>query len=87
MDYSTETITKLVWDVVRPTTEQVEILLERMGYHLSQIHYMTTEDEPDYGGVVEVSDVLQDVGPTPKAVGAILSQFVKDNPPKFDDDE
>ena len=40
MDFSTETITKLVWDVEEAESEQVEILLERMGYHLSQISYI-----------------------------------------------
>lgn len=60
MDFSTETITKLVWDVENAESEQVEILLELMGYHLSQISYMTTKDEPEFGGVIEVTDVLSD---------------------------
>ena len=58
MDYSTSTITKLVWDVKSVTTEETEILLERLGYHLSQIAYMTTDEEPDFGGIVEVSDLI-----------------------------
>ena len=80
MDFSTETITKLVWDVESATNEETEVLLERMGFHLSQISYMTTKDEPDIG-IVEVTDVL----PTPKPIGKILSEFVKNNPPKFDE--
>ena len=78
MDFSTETITKLVWDVESATNEETEVLLERMGFHLSQISYMTTKDEPDIG-IVEVTDVL----PTPKPIGKILSEFVKNNPPNF----
>ena len=58
MDFSTKSITKLVWDVEEATTEETEVLLEAMGYHLSQIAYMTTDDEPDFGGVVEVTDLL-----------------------------
>ncbi len=57
MDFSTGTITKLVWDVESASIEEMETLLERMGYHLSQISYMSTEDEPDVG-IVEVADVL-----------------------------
>ena len=60
MDYSTSTITKLVWDVEDTESACVEMLLELMGYHLSQISYMVTEDEPDFGGIVEVTDVLND---------------------------
>lgn len=86
MDFSTETITKLVWDVEEAESEQVEILLERMGYHLSQISYMTTKDEPEFGGVVEVTDVLDEARlPSPKPIGTIISEFVKKNPPKFDE--
>ena len=59
MDYSTTTITKLVWDVVSATTEEVEALLDMIGYNLSQISYMTSDEEPDYGGCIEVSDILQ----------------------------
>ena len=81
MDFSTSTISKLVWDVESATTEQVEITLERMGFHLSQIAYMTTDDEPDFGGIIEVTDVL----PNPRPVAAILNRFVKENPPAFDD--
>ncbi len=60
MDYSTTTISKMVWDVENATTQEVEILLEAVGYNLSQISYMTSEDEPDYGGVVEVTDIMPD---------------------------
>ena len=58
MDFSTSTITKLVWDVEKPSNEEVEALLEQMGYHLSQVSYMTTDEEPEFGGIVEVSDVI-----------------------------
>ena len=60
MDFSTTTVTKLVWDVPSATTEEVEIMLEAAGYRMSQISYMTSDEEPDYGGVVEVSGVLPD---------------------------
>lgn len=60
MDHSTTTITKLVWDVLTATNEEVEILLEKIGYHVSQVSYMTSEEEPDYGGVVEVNDLLNE---------------------------
>lgn len=59
MDYSTSTINKLVWDVEDMESACIEMLLELMGYHLSQISYMTTEDEPDFG-IVEVTDILSD---------------------------
>lgn len=59
MDFSTETITKIVWNVEEAETEQVEILLELAGYHLSQISYMVTQDEPDCGEV-EVTDILEE---------------------------
>lgn len=59
MDFSTENVTVLAWNVEKASSEEVEILLERCGYHLSQIHYMTTQDEPEIGSV-EVNDLLQD---------------------------
>lgn len=43
----------------KPQTEYVECLLERCGYHLSQVAYMTTDDEPAVG-LTEVSDILGD---------------------------
>lgn len=58
MDFSTSTVTKLVWDVEKASNEEVEALLESVGYHLSQVSYMTTEEEPEFGGIVEVSDVI-----------------------------
>ena len=58
MDFSTSTITKLVWDVEKASNEEVEAVLEQMGYHLSQVSYMTTDEEPEFGGIVEVSDVI-----------------------------
>ena len=57
MDFSTSTITKLVWDVEKASNEEVEALLESVGYHLSQVSYMTTDEEPDVN-IVEVSDVI-----------------------------
>lgn len=59
MDYSTKNIHTLVWDVVKATTEEVECLLETLGYNLSQVSYMTSDDEPEVG-VIEVSDLLDD---------------------------
>ena len=59
MDFSTETITKLVLDVEeKPQTEEVECLLERCGYHLSQVAYMTTDEEPAVS-LTYVSDILE----------------------------
>lgn len=60
IDFSTSTLSTLAWDADIETTDTdaVEELLCRCGYHLSQISYMATEDEPDYGGIVEVSDIL-----------------------------
>lgn len=58
MDFSTSTVTKLVWGVEKASNEEVEAILEQMGYHLSQVSYMTTEEEPEFGGIVEVSDVI-----------------------------
>lgn len=56
MDYSTNTITKLAYD--KPIRD-IELLLERCGYHLSEIAYMISEAEPQIG-CVEVSDILDD---------------------------
>ena len=60
MDYSTKNVATLAWNVEKATTEEVDILLERCGHHLSQIDYMTSEEEPEYS-IVEVSDLLSDV--------------------------
>ena len=57
MDFSTSTVTKLVWDVEKASNEEVEALLESVGYHLSQVSYMTSDEEPDVN-IVEVSDVI-----------------------------
>ena len=57
MDFSTSTITKLVWDVEKASNEEVEALLESVGYHLTQVSYMTSDEEPDVN-IVEVSDVI-----------------------------
>jgi len=35
----------------------VEVLLQKLGYHLSEIAYMTSEEEPEFG-MVEISDIL-----------------------------
>ena len=58
MDFSIKAFRTLVWDVESYTTEDVELLLEAMGYHLSQVAYMTSEDEFEDGGVVEVTDLM-----------------------------
>ena len=60
MDYSTKNVATLVWNVEKATTEEVEILLQGCGYHLSQIDYMTSEEEPEYS-IVEVSDILPEI--------------------------
>jgi len=59
MDYSTTSITTLVWDVEKASTEEIEALIERLGYHLSQVSYMTSDEEPDIS-VIEVSDLISD---------------------------
>lgn len=59
MDYSTKTIHTLAWNVEKASTEEVEILLERCGYHLSQVSYMTSDEEPEYS-IIEVSDLLEE---------------------------
>ena len=58
MDYSTTTIHVLVWDVEKTSTEEVECLLESLGYHLSQVSYMTSDEEPMVS-TIEVSDLLE----------------------------
>lgn len=57
MDYRTTSITTLVWGVEKFSTEEVECLLESLGYHLSQVSYMTSDEEPMVS-TVEVSDLL-----------------------------
>jgi hypothetical protein len=58
MDFSTTTIHTLVWDVEEASTEEVEILLESLGYHLSQVSYMTSKEEPMIS-TIEVSELLE----------------------------
>jgi hypothetical protein len=58
MDFSTTTIHTLVWDVDEASTEEVEILLESLGYHLSQVSYMTSKEEPMIS-TIEVSELLE----------------------------
>lgn len=58
MDFSTTTIHTLVWDVDEASTEEVEILLESLGYHLSQVSYMTSKEEPMVS-TIEVSELLE----------------------------
>lgn len=58
MDFSTTTIHTLVWDVEVASTEEVEILLEGLGYHLSQVSYMTSQEEPMVS-TIEVSELLE----------------------------
>ena len=62
MDFSTTTVTKLAWDVEKASNEEVEALLESVGYHLSQVSYMTSDEEPDIN-IVEVSDLLNPLNP------------------------
>jgi len=62
MDFSTTTVTKLAWDVEKASNEEVEALLESIGYHLSQVSYMTSDEEPDVS-IVEVSDLLNPFNP------------------------
>ena len=59
MDYSTTTIHVLAWNVEKTTTEEVECLLEGLGYHLSQVSYMTSDEEPEVS-TIEVDDLLSD---------------------------
>lgn len=59
MDFSTTTIHTLVWNVEEASTEEVEILLESLGYHLSQVSYMTSQEEPTIS-TIEVNDLLDD---------------------------
>ena len=59
MDHSTETVSALAWNVKEATNEEVECLLGRVGYHLSQISYMSTKEEPELC-LIEVSDLLED---------------------------
>ena len=59
MDFSTTTIHTLVWNVEEASTEEVEILLESLGYHLSQVSYMTSQEEPTVS-TIEVNDLLDD---------------------------
>ena len=60
MDYSTKKVATLAWNVENATTEEVEILLERCGYHFSQIDYMISEEEPEYS-IMEVTDLLPEM--------------------------
>lgn len=57
MDYSTEAISIIKLPATTPTTENIESLLESVGFHLSQIAYMTTEEIPEIGEAVDVDEL------------------------------
>lgn len=56
MDCSNTSITTFVWDVASASTEEVEILIERLGYNLSEVFYMTSGEDP-YISTVEINDM------------------------------
>ena len=59
MNPSTHSVTTYDWDVPTPTKEEVEVLIEALGYHWDEIFYMTSIEEPIVSSN-EVSDVLPD---------------------------
>lgn len=61
MDFSTSSVSKIAWDVESASSEEVEIVLEAIGYRLSDISYMTTIEEPEFALAVELSDILPDI--------------------------
>lgn len=63
MDYCTSSVTKIVWDVDSPKEEEVDILLEAIGYELTHICYMVTEEEPNLEGFIEVSEMFPNCNP------------------------
>lgn len=59
MDFSTSTVTTLACNFELADSEAVESLLECCGYHLSQISYMTSNEEPEVS-TIKISDILSD---------------------------
>lgn len=59
IDFSTKCIHCIACDVdfKMVDTQYVENTLEKCGYHLSQISYMVTEEEPEYS-IIELNDIL-----------------------------
>ena len=47
------------WDKEKATTEEVQVLIEALGYDLTKVYYMTSDEEP-YVTANEVSDRLPD---------------------------
>lgn len=79
------------WDKATATTEEVQVLIEALGYDISKVYYMTSDEEP-YVSANEVSDRLPDfkvertvnVEPLRQAIGqcigdieTVLFNFVK----------
>ena len=58
MDFSNKTISQLSWDVEDASTEDVEVILERAGFRISQIAYMTSDEEIPVG-IIELSDLIE----------------------------
>lgn len=56
MDSRNTSVTTYMWDVVSASTEEVEVLIDRLGYHLSEVSYMTSDEEP-YISTIEINDI------------------------------
>lgn len=57
MNPTAQTVTTYDWDVPTPTKEEVEVLIEALGYHWDEIYYFTSLEEPIIS-TSEVADVL-----------------------------
>lgn len=56
---TTQTVTVYDWDVPTPTDEEVQVLIEALGYHWDEINYFTSLEEPVVSSV-EIADILPD---------------------------
>lgn len=59
MNPSANTVTTYDWDVTTPSDEEVQVLIEALGFHLDEIFYFTSLEEP-FVSSSEISDVLPD---------------------------
>lgn len=59
MNPNEASVTTYAWDEPFESTDQVEVLIEALGYHLDEVTYMVSHEEP-YVGTSEVEDVLPD---------------------------
>lgn len=52
------TVTTYAWDVEEATIDEVWVLIDSLGYHMDEICYMVTEEEP-FVSCEEINDRIE----------------------------